>query len=1187
MRSEHCVMRCRPTPIPFHAIGLTAAMTALAPIAALFAREPAGRERVLEKEVIVRASPADVWRSWTTPEGIAEFFSPESRIDLRIGGAYELYMGMKEPDETGKRGSEGCKLLSYIPQEMLAFEWNFPPKVMALRKAGALTQVVLRFEDIGDGQVKIRFAQVGWKKGKDWDEGYAYFDKAWSFVMANLKKHFEEHPGDRAEKPKSIGSSTDRSWTDGHVQVTAREQPEKSQVFEMTLPVPVGDVWDLLATSKGLARLGGKEPKVSLKPGGAYSFWPGATNRVLAFVPQAMLSTSGSAPPKFPNVRKGGTWSAYFFEPRGKKETRLRLVCVGWRPGEKEWDDAFDYFLKNNAVFLNQVHDTLATQKRADAAGEILRHEVVIAAPVKDVWAALTTKEGIESWMLPHAEIDLRIGGKMLTNYDPKGVIGDPNTIENTILSYEPERMFSIKATKPPENFPLKEAIKDMWSVIRLEPVDETHTRVMCTGMGYFEDEDSRKLRGHFEKGNAWTLQKLKERFEKASSPAASASAEMPERPSLTPEFQAYLSNIAAASALLKLGEVAEARRWVNQAPAALRNWEWRYLNASLDQSVATWPDRGEAVMSVANSPDGKQVLEALSNGEAILRRIEDGGLVRRFRGHEKPLWQATFSADGKRIATSGADGVAKIWDVESGEGVLALKHDKTQVYSASFSPDGRRVATSMLGYVKVWDAETGKELMTLKGHVERPPVTRVSYSPDGKRLASASWDNHVIIWDAKTGQAIQKLGPGYGGTEYSPFNAVAWSPDGSQLAACTGTKQIWLWDAAEGELLHKWRAHEKDVYALAFDADGRRLVSGGVDQVLRVWDVEDGRELMAFRGHTGAIRSAVFAAEGGTIVSGAADKSIKFWRAANQPPEVTLRCAKGVWAAPFAAGGEVIATASSDHSARVWNARTGELLAEFTDLPEQVARVCFSPDGRYLAAGSNDPVVRVWDWKTKELIHELKGHTGGVPTLEYSPDGTLLATTSYDKTIRIWDAASGRELRRIQPPKGYAYAIAFSPDGERLASTDYDGRIRLWDVATGTEAMSLEGHRLRAMCVVFSPDGKRIAAAGYDDAIRIWELPSGRLLNALTGHGQEISGLAFSPDGTRLASCSGDQTVRLWDAASGAEVATLLRDKENFYAVAFSPDGTRLSATLFDGRVLLLDALPFAQRSGAKPVDR
>jgi uncharacterized protein YndB with AHSA1/START domain len=140
-------------------------------------------------------------------------------------------------------------------------------------------------------------------------------------------------------------------------------------------------------------------------------------------------------------------------------------------------------------------------------------NEAVIEAPVDAVWAALTTNDGQESWNVAHAEIDLKIGGKMRTHYDPKGRIGDPNTIENTILCFEPRRMLAIQVTNSPEKFPYKNAIKQMWTVLYFEDAGPSRSRLRLVGTGYGADEESKKLRNFFDKGNAYTLQKLQEKF--------------------------------------------------------------------------------------------------------------------------------------------------------------------------------------------------------------------------------------------------------------------------------------------------------------------------------------------------------------------------------------------------------------------------------------------------------------------------------------------------------------------------------------------------------------------------------------------------------------------------------------------------------------------------------------------------
>jgi uncharacterized protein YndB with AHSA1/START domain len=148
------------------------------------------------------------------------------------------------------------------------------------------------------------------------------------------------------------------------------------------------------------------------------------------------------------------------------------------------------------------------------AAGEERQiTEGIIEAPVGDVWRAFTTKEGQESWNVAHADIDLRVGGKMLTHYDPDGQIGDPNTIENTILCFDPERMVAIRATKPPEKFPFKGALKNNWTVLYFDEVSAGRTKLTVIGLGYGDDEESQKLREFFRIGNAYTLKKLQAKF--------------------------------------------------------------------------------------------------------------------------------------------------------------------------------------------------------------------------------------------------------------------------------------------------------------------------------------------------------------------------------------------------------------------------------------------------------------------------------------------------------------------------------------------------------------------------------------------------------------------------------------------------------------------------------------------------
>lgn len=146
-----------------------------------------------------------------------------------------------------------------------------------------------------------------------------------------------------------------------------------------------------------------------------------------------------------------------------------------------------------------------------------LVHEGTVEASVEDVWKAFTTKEGIESWMVPHAEIDLRVGGLMRTHYNKDGKIGDPGTIENMIISYDPKRMLSIRIAKAPDGFPFPNAAKGMWTVIYFDAVGPAQTRVTVRGLGFTRDEESQKMRAFFERGNGYTVEQLKKHFAKKS----------------------------------------------------------------------------------------------------------------------------------------------------------------------------------------------------------------------------------------------------------------------------------------------------------------------------------------------------------------------------------------------------------------------------------------------------------------------------------------------------------------------------------------------------------------------------------------------------------------------------------------------------------------------------------------------
>lgn len=144
--------------------------------------------RSLVKEAVVNTSTGEVWAAWTSSEGIAAWWGPaSSNIELRVGGPFEILFSLDPPD--GKRGSEGCRILSYVPSESLSFTWNAPPH---LPLWSANTWVVLSFAALEHGKTAVRLVHTGFLEGSDWDDYMNYFDTAWGYVLGLLSDHWDE-----------------------------------------------------------------------------------------------------------------------------------------------------------------------------------------------------------------------------------------------------------------------------------------------------------------------------------------------------------------------------------------------------------------------------------------------------------------------------------------------------------------------------------------------------------------------------------------------------------------------------------------------------------------------------------------------------------------------------------------------------------------------------------------------------------------------------------------------------------------------------------------------------------------------------------------------------------------------------------------------------------------------------------
>jgi WD40 repeat protein/tRNA A-37 threonylcarbamoyl transferase component Bud32 len=621
-----------------------------------------------------------------------------------------------------------------------------------------------------------------------------------------------------------------------------------------------------------------------------------------------------------------------------------------------------------------------------------------------------------------------------------------------------------------------------------------------------------------------------------------------------------------------------------------LRSFEWHYLNRLCHGELLTLR-HAHAVYSVAYSPDGKRLASAgwggvpMAPGEVKMWDAQTGQQLLCLKGND--YGNVAFSPDGRRLASAG-----KVWDVQTGQELLTLKRSGSILV---FSPDGKRLASAGgmsegQQVVKVWDAATGQELFTCKGPVSS--FSSVTYSPDGKQLASGSADHAVMVWDAETGQGLFAFKGHTNGV-----TSLAYSPDGKRLASASYDQTVKVWDTRSCQELFSFTASHGGV---AFSPDGKQLASASADHVVKVWDTQTGQELLSFKGHTGGMPfgagiCVAFSPDGKRLASGG-DRTVKVWDAQKtvQKPLTLKVGASAVARVAFSPDGKRFASVSTDPSqegpgeVKVCDAQTCRELLSFKGHTGPVDSVAFSPDGKRLASGSRwkEPgEVKVWDADTGQELFVLKGHTGQNISVAFSPDGTRLASGSGasgvsregEKTwpvggeVKVWDMQTGRELLCL---KGLSNCVAFSPDSRCLASGSgyfsFPSEVKVWDVLAGQELLTLKGHTDKVMSVAFSPDGNRLASAASDWTVKVWDARSGGELLTLKGHTGGVRSVAFSPDSKRVASASDDKTVRIWDAQTGQELLTL-----EGQSLVFSPDGHLLVSGGSDGTVKIWDGTP------------
>jgi len=576
-------------------------------------------------------------------------------------------------------------------------------------------------------------------------------------------------------------------------------------------------------------------------------------------------------------------------------------------------------------------------------------------------------------------------------------------------------------------------------------------------------------------------------------------------------------------------------------------------------------------------SPDGTLVAAGGDDDRVIVWDVRSGRqqMSLHRRGDVRTI---AFSADGATLAAAGHDKTVGLWDTRTGSpSGPAFAGNTGVVRSLAFQPHGGAMASASEGTILLWDV-AGRQVL---GRLDQgSPVDSVAFTPDGRRLAAASEDGRVVVWDVDTGQRLSDV---VGHSDQA--RAVAISSDGTLLATGGNDKAVVLWDlntfARIGEPLV---GHAERVFSLSFSPDGRTLASGSRDHTVVLWDAATRQQVAPpLTGHTDSIRSVAFSPDGRTVVTASDDTSVALWRLDAGPRLATpfTANAQGVSAVAVSGDGRSVASGGVDGTVSIWDSATRTQVGETLVGAENVITgVAFSPNGRLVAAASSDGSALVWDTRTHARRQRIVAD-GGKPlwALAWSPDSHLLATGGAGQAIRFWDVGDGTARGRPILGESDWLAIAYSPKGRRLAGAASDGTVRMWDLGTGSDPAPGNRAGLRnagrpVQSLAFSTDDRRLAAGSSDALVTLWDVSgSPRQLRTMGGHALGVDSVAFSPDGRTIASGGEDGGTVLWDVATGQRIGDALAGQKGaVQGVAFAPDGRTLYSGGDDGRVIVWD---------------
>jgi WD40 repeat protein len=535
-----------------------------------------------------------------------------------------------------------------------------------------------------------------------------------------------------------------------------------------------------------------------------------------------------------------------------------------------------------------------------------------------------------------------------------------------------------------------------------------------------------------------------------------------------------------------------------------------------------------------------------------------------RLAGHEGTVWWAEFAPGGKQIVTAD-DRRARLWNAATGELLFTLPHDD-MVASAVFSADGQRVATASYdGSVRVWDAATGHRVASLTGRVEdgRIHYRKAVFGRDGL-IAAIHWEGlRADVWDARSGARVTTL---ENDAARGPDADIAVGPDGRWLAIAGQGPHVDIWETAGWARVARLPAD--DVPSVAFDPVRPRIATVSRAGVAAIWDVAAGQRVMTLQDAGEPMDHVAYSPDGAWIANASRDGVVRVWDAASGSLAAMLRDHHGkiLWV-EFDATSTWIASAGVDGVVTVSDRATGARVATFERAHREAKMVRFAPDARELVVASVDGIAHVWPMHDsyRRFSSPPRGKGCGTSVVPRE-DGRFLAV-SCEAGAQIWDTANDTLLAELPAP----HPLPAIPDpypavtalGDR-AAVALNNTVAVFALPGGARVRTIE-HPALVRALAFAPAGHDLVTASADGTLLVSR--DDRAPVALPKSASAITAVVFTSDGQIIAASAGDHHLRAYDVARGQAAYELdgSAQSADVRALRISPDGQRLIAIAMD----------------------